>query len=287
MGLRSLLWGAEKRTLLPWWPRRGRRGVKQAGVCLLLLWLTGSCLGGNAEAVQRAFPFSQGERLVFHVRWSIIPAGEAVLEILPQDTLDGVPSYHFAMAVKTYALIDLFYKVRDRVESHTDLGMTHSLLYKLRSDGKKRRDIVVRFDWQNRTAQYADFGSPRKPIPIPWGTFDPLSVFYAFRLHDLGKVKKIEIPVTDGKKCLMGSAKVVKREKIEAGGKTYEAFLVEPDLADLGGVFEKSRDAKLKVWVTADPHRIPVRIESQVMVGSFVAELDAADSTYHELNGLK
>ena len=60
-------------------------------------------------------------------------------------------------------------------------------------------------------------------------------------------------------------------------GTDYNAFLIEPDLKDVGGVFEKSKDAKIKIWVTADHRRIPVRFESKVVVGSFVAELVAAE----------
>ena len=53
----------------------------------------------------------------------------------------------------------------------------------------------------------------------------------------------------------------------------YETYLVEPDLKYLGGVFKKSEDAKLQIWVTTDERRVPVRIKSKLVVGSFVAEL--------------
>ena len=53
----------------------------------------------------------------------------------------------------------------------------------------------------------------------------------------------------------------------------YDTYLVEPDLKQVGGVFKKKRDAKLQIWVSADKWRIPVRVKSQVAVGSFVAEL--------------
>jgi len=48
---------------------------------------------------------------------------------------------------------------------------------------------------------------------------------------------------------------------------------LEPNLKDIGGVFEKSKDAKISIWVTADHRRIPVMIKSKVIVGSFVGEL--------------
>ena len=38
-------------------------------------------------------------------------------------------------------------------------------------------------------------------------------------------------------------------------------------------VFKKSKKAKIQIWLTADDRRIPVRIKSKVVVGSFVADL--------------
>jgi len=44
----------------------------------------------------------------------------------------------------------------------------------------------------------------------------------------------------------------------------------------VGGVFEKTKDAKIHIWVTADERRIPVRIKSKVAIGSFIGELTSA-----------
>ena len=71
----------------------------------------------------------------------------------------------------------------------------------------------------------------------------------------------------------MGSIRVLRRETITIDDKTYDTFVVEPDLKDVGGVFRKSPDAKMFLWLTADHRRIPVRIESEVAVGSFIGEL--------------
>jgi hypothetical protein len=88
--------------------------------------------------------------------------------------------------------------------------------------------------------------------------------------------EELKTPVTDGKKCTVGRAKVIKREKIKVKDNVYDTFLVEPDLEQLGGIFEKSKNAKLQIWVTADGASIPVRVKSEVLVGSFVAELVSA-----------
>ena len=89
---------------------------------------------------------------------------------------------------------------------------------------------------------------------------------------------ELEKPLTDGKKWILGRARVVKREKVTVLSGIYNTYLVEPDLEHIGGVFKKSKDAKLQIWVTADDRRIPVKIKSKVAVGSFVGELMSVEN---------
>jgi len=227
-----------------------------------------------AATIEDTSPFSSGEKLTFELKWGIIKAGDVVLEVLPIETRNGIKSYHFSMAVKSTPFIDVFYKVRDRIDSYVDLDMTHSLLYtKNQLQGRHKREVVVDFDWAKNEASYSNYGKKRKPISILPGSFDPLAVFYYSRLFKLQENAEIEIPVTDGKKCVIGIGRVIKRETVKLSFGTYETFLIEPDLKHVGGVFKKSKNAKIKLWVTADSRRIPIKIKSKVKIGSFTGEL--------------
>ena len=105
------------------------------------------------------------------------------------------------------------------------------------------------------------------------GTFDPLSVFYAFRTRPLRENGRVELHVTDGKELQLGEGRVGRRETINVPAGRFNAFLVEPDMRDVGGVFEESDDATLRIWISDDERRIPVRLSSKVVVGSFHADL--------------
>jgi hypothetical protein len=228
------------------------------------------------DAQERRIPFAPGEKLFFEVRWAFIPAAEGFLEILPMETIDGRKCYHFAMTSRTFDFVDVFYKVRDRIEGFTDEGMTRSVLYKKTQDGKRKRRITVNFDWEKLEARYSNFDEIGEPVSILPGSFDPLSAFYALRLFQLKQGEVLKASVTDGRKCVVGGAKVIKREKIKVKDTVYDTFLVEPDIEQLGAVFEKIKNAKFQIWVTADGASIPVRVKSEVLVGSFVAELVSA-----------
>ena len=146
-------------------------------IVILALAILGS--SPCVKAGEKDFPFYPGEKLTFLLKWTIIPAGESVLEVLPMETLDGVKTYHFLMTAKSNAFIDTLYKVRDRIDAYANTEMTHSMLYKKKqNEGSTHRDIVVNFDWQNNKAQYTNFKDKQPPIDIQSGSFDPL-----LRLH--------------------------------------------------------------------------------------------------------
>lgn len=225
-------------------------------------------------ASEKKLPFHPGEKLTYELRWEFIPAGEATLEVLPTTVINKKKAFHFLLTARTNSFADMFYKVRDRINAYTDIDMTHSLLYeKKQREGKTKRDVTVSFNWRKKKAHYSDSGRRRRPISILPGTFDPLSAFYYTRRFDFSKIKEISRPVTDGKKNVMGRLQVVKREQITVKGIQYDTFLIVPELKHVGGVFEKSKDAKIELWVSADHRRIPIRIKSKVVVGSFIGEL--------------
>lgn len=240
------------------------------------------CMGSTNRALGETpeLPFQVGEKMTFQINWLAIPAGEITIETLPLEKINGQGACHILLTVNSNGFVDMIYKIRDRIESYTDLKMTHSVLYTETHRGKRTKDSAVSFDWVKQQAQYFKKGEKVKSVPISIlpGTFDPLSAFLAFRLNDFNQKKEIGFPTTDGKKIAIGKVKVIKKETIIVNKIKYETFLLEPELGDIGGVFEKSKDSSAQIWVTADDRRIPVRIKSQLPFGSFVAEL----SSYNE-----
>ncbi len=243
--------------------------VLWVGVLSIFFVAGDSCL---AEDV----PFRVGERITYQLKWGIIPAGEVVLEVLPHTRIAGQPARHFRMTTRSSGFIDTFYKVRGLVEGYTDLGLNHSLHYrKKQREGSSSRDIVVLFDREKQTSQYHNLKKkgPRTPIAIPEGSFDPFSVIYYCRLLDFSALQMVERPVTDGKKSVMGRLDNRGRQTITMHEKSYDTFLIEPDVKHISGVFKKSKGANILIWLSADERRIPVKLKSKVIVGSFTAEM--------------
>jgi len=241
---------------------------------LFLSFLCGSSVkASDKEASENQLPFSPGEQLVYQIRWDTIDAGVASFNVQPLIKVGERPCRHFSLKVETSPLVDVLYQIRDQLDSYTDLDLNRSVRYSKKETGSEQRDILVQFDWEQGVARYSNFNAPREPITIPPGTFDPLAAFYKIRGMDLGNKKEINFPITDGKKCFMGRATVVGQETITCFNTTYDTYVIEPEVIHFGGVFEKSDKPMLRFWITRDERRLPVRIQSKVIVGSIIGEL--------------
>lgn len=225
----------------------------------------------HAAAAFKEAPFQEGERLVYKAKWGRVSAGEAVLETLPSQTIQGQRSHHFVMTARSAPRVDSIYTVRERQDSYTDLELGQTLLYSKRSTGSRPRDVVVTFDWLNLTATSVKSGKPQEIVSILPGTLDPLAVIFSIRMRRLQVGDVLEIPLTDGKKFVELKASVTGMEKITIGDQSYMTHVVEPDMKSLSGLMKKDRQVKL--WYTADEQQIPVKMQSQLPIGSFVFEL--------------
>jgi len=250
--------------------RRLIRLIGIVGAIAAALW------SGSLQAEQAELPFRPGEKLTFELKWTLVPAGQATLEVKPIEQVDGKDAYHFRLTARSNRIVDAFYKVRDRIDGYTDMDITRSVFYaKRQREGKTKKNVVVRFDWGSQTAEYTEFikRSKKGPVALLPGAFDPLSIFYYTRKQSFEVGKELQRPVTDGKKCVLGKAKILRREKITVPAGEFETFLIVPDLKHVGGVFKKSKNAKIELWVSADERRLPIKLKSEVIVGSFTGEL--------------
>jgi hypothetical protein len=79
--------------------------------------------------------------------------------------------------------------------------------------------------------------------------------------------------ISDGKIYAV-HGRVMKREKVTTPVGTFDALLVEPQMAS-GGV---QREERLYIWYSDDERRLPLRIRTEVKFGSVTATLKSVTS---------
>jgi hypothetical protein len=225
-----------------------------------------------------ALPFKPGEKLHYSVCLGEFPVGEVMFDIMPMAKINTQPAYHFVMTAATSPLLDSLFMLADRVDAYADSAMQHALLYKEHHGSAADQDITVTFDWKKREAQYCNGKKKFKPSQLLPGAFDPLSVLYALRLFDLKEKSEIAKPVSDGLHCAVARAKVLGKQKVRVPSGAYDTYLIQPLLAEFSAGFKNISAALVKIWISADARRLPVRIVCEFPVGSLMAELTAVES---------
>lgn len=263
---------------------RARNSLRSA-VLILLLFTAFTGVANSAATNPAIFPFKPGEKLHYNVYWAGIKAAEATLEILPMTDLNGNPAWHFVMIAETTSLVAAIYPVHDRIDSWAEADMSRTLRY---TESKRKRfstkNISIFFDWETNTA-HTEKDKKKQIVELKPGSFDPLSIFYFFRMQDLREGLELSRPVADRKRCVQGIAHVRGRQTVHSGGQQWDTWLVEPDLSHVQNVFEKNPDALVQIWVTADERRLPVMFKSKITVGSFTSELVKIESPQEDSPG--
>lgn len=211
--------------------------------------------------------------MTFNLRWGLFDVGTAVLKVNPMAEIDDEEVWHFTMTIRTNSFADNFYRVRDRVDGYLSKDLQRSVLYLRRQEGSHKRDVRVKFDWKENKVTYYNEGNPDEPLTMETDSFDPLSVFFKFRTLDLTPGSSMELPVTDGRRFVDGVGTIEGGQTVRVPAGEFETVVALPDMRDVGAAFDQAEGATLRIWLSDDDRRLPVRLSSRVVVGSFHAEL--------------
>jgi hypothetical protein len=210
--------------------------------------------------------FGVGERLKFKVRWGPIKAGNATMEIPEIIEYNGRKCYRIVSTAESSNFFSAFFKVRDRVESITEVKGLYSLHFEKHiREGKFQSDKFVDFDQKNHLAL-----TDKDTIPVPPFVQDVLSALYYVRTQPLEIGKSLFVDNHTDKKNYPLEVKVLKKERVEVDAGTFDCLVVQPIL-QAAGVFEQK--GSLTVWLTDDQKKMPVLMKSKVVIGSITTEL--------------
>ena len=252
--------------------------MKFATITSLAVFLFGFApLMAKKEKEPSSLPFAPGEKLIFQLKWGFFSVGSAVLETHEPEEVNGTKCHKISLTVSTNKFADSIYKVRTKAVSFVEKGFGRSVLFrKSQQEGKTNRNVEVRFDYDKNIAIYSNHGVANEPLKIPDQVFDPLAIAYLFRLGDVTAGKDRKLPTCDGKRVQEVVVKVGEKKQLNTPSGKYQVNEVSPALENLRGVFKKSPGGYLRIWYSTDKRRIPVRMQSKVIVGSFIAKLKEA-----------
>lgn len=225
--------------------------------------------------VDKAATFATGEKLKFRLGWSLFKVAKATLQVEP-DSYNEETSLKISLEARTNSFADAFYKVRNLSTSWVADDMSRSFEYSaVQKEGERNRDTQALFDPVSLKARYKNNSNGEEigPVDILPGTFDPLGIVFFVRCLDFEVGDRLVVPTSNGKEFFYTFIKVVKKVERRFSLGRYEAYVLEPDIKDIGGVFKRSKNGMIRFYFSADEQKLPLRMESEVAVGKFWAEL--------------
>jgi hypothetical protein len=254
----------------------------------LALWLVGVGLTAQGEEIPPspapafAFqwreesppPFAVGESINFVIKYGIIHAGVATLQVVSTATVSGRTAYKIVSEARTNKTMDVVFKVRDVNESWIDVQSLCSLQFRQDiKEGRYTRQVHTVYDHPARRFIYKKKRKGTETVhegSIPPFVQDVLSSLYYLRTQPLEVGKNFTLDANSGATTWPLSVHVLSRETIRVPAGRYECFHIEPILAG-DGIFQAS--GRLEIWVTQAVPHIPVLLRSKVAVGAFDAEM--------------
>lgn len=221
--------------------------------------------------------FGVGERLVFSVNYGFITAGEAVMQVAAIDTIAGRPCYRVEFTVNSLPSFSWVYKVEDRYLTYIDVEAIAPLKFEQHiREGTYRRDFIADFDQANHIAKTTE-----GTYPIPEYVHDIMSAFYFARTVDFSNYKPGDGTVLHNfykDKSHELKVNFLGRQELDLEAGTFNTLVVEP-LVREGGLFKS--EGRIVIWLSDDERKIPVRVNTKVVIGSIDTEL----KSYSGLNG--
>ena len=158
--------------------------------------------------------------------------------------------------------------MRDEIESIVGSDDFSTLQYhKMLQEGSKRKDELTVIDERHHVAIRKG-----KSVAVPDPIFDPISLMYYVRTLDLTPGKTHEFTIVADGKVYKVAAVVGERETIGTPAGTFKTIVVEPRMESSAGMF-KDEQKRLLIWYTDDARHIPVRIRSDLKIGSITVSL--------------
>jgi hypothetical protein len=211
------------------------------------------------------------------VTYARILAGHATMTVESADD-GGRPVLRFVQEVKSEGVFAwLFrYRVDNRLAARWDpaTGCSHGIEKKLRQ-GSFKRDQRVKIDPATGRVEVEDRGATPRFVDATPCVLDVLSAFYVARARGVPAGQQIAVPVYDAGQRYDLVFRAIGQEQLGLPPPLgrVRTLIVEPMVPRGSGLFAQEGD--LKVWVTDDSRRIPVRARTKVAVGSVSADLES------------
>jgi hypothetical protein len=230
-------------------------------------------------------PFKTGEKLTYVLHYGIFNAG--VAEIMIKPSVKGFNNKNVMNMVgkgRTTGAVDLVFSVRDHYETYLDAKTMEPLKFIRRVD---EGGYLISQDYAFNPDSNIVTTQDNKRFDVPKGVQDMISAFYYARTlnFDTAQIGDVyEIPAFVDNKIFNLKLKFAGREIVKLRKGKFKCLKFNPVVQE-GRIFKTDND--LIVWVSDDYNKIPILIESKILVGAIKMELTDFEGLAFKITTIK
>ena len=225
--------------------------------------------------------FVSGEDLTYTVRYGFVTGGLGHFTVR-DTTINGRRVNHIVCAGQTTGVADVFFKVHDSYESYLD-AETQKVVMSKRNirEGKYKYNDVVTYDNRShlisKSIRKRDKPEIHATQSAPVDIIDMVGAFYHARNNAFSD--NLSVGDTISYETFF-SNEIFPLRIVYRGKETIKTKLGKIECLKLSPVTEVGRtfnsDDDMHLWITNDGNHLPVKIQFDLTVGSFVCELTDA-----------
>lgn len=214
--------------------------------------------------------FGYGEKLSYRVHYGWINAAEISMRVDDTSVLiNNRPTYHIIASGKTNKSFDWMYTVRDRFESYVDTtGIAPLKYFKTVREDKYTDTDLVYYDHETEKLK-----GLKKNMDMPVYVQDIVSGTYYARTIDFSNAyvgQTYPLNIYLDQKIYNLKFKYLGKETIKTDFGKVRCIKLRPQLV-VDRVFKDEDD--MTVWVSDDDNRLPMRVQTDLWVGSLKVDL--------------
>ncbi len=228
--------------------------------------------------------FVQGEYLKYRIHYGIINAGIAELKIEGIENRNGRQAYHMVGKGRSVGMAEWFFKTRDRYETWIDIEamVPWEFIRDVNEGGFEIKRHLIFDQFKNKVR---DLEAPKKGVfEIPDGVQDLLSTFYYARTlptDTLNMGEELPIDMFLDHEMFNFKLKYLGLENVKTKFGKVRCRVFRPVVQE-GRVFKDKETMTL--WVTDDENKIPVRLQTELVIGSIKMDLVEYRNNAHPIN---
>jgi hypothetical protein len=252
----------------------------------LILFLSIGLLAGSAPAPRAFEPaYLPGEEIRYRVHYGFLTAGEAIMRLTDKYYLVNKKVCFRAEVIgNSKGAFDRIVRIRNVWGAYFDtLSFLPQKAFRSIAENRYRKKEETYFDHENKIANVKSEDDKAETVAISAGIQDMVSGYYFLRLQNYEGFRKNDTLKMKGifeNKTYDFHILYLGKERVKTRFGKAAAFVISPIMPS-NSLFRGKYP--IKMWISDDPNRIPLKIEAELLLGSVELDIEQYQNLKHPI----